>query len=63
MRPSYYSSDFWNRFDPYKAIRILAITPKRCSGGEHGMFASPRKQGQGDPHRDKRKAGYYFDET
>jgi hypothetical protein len=60
---SHYVSTFWERFNPEKEIRILAITPRRCSGGDHGMFAQPRKQGLGDPHRDKRKAAYMFDKV
>ena len=54
---------FCGRFDLPKLASKRAITPKPCSGGAHGVCKNPRKRGEGDPYRDKRKTGNYFDET
>ena len=48
-------SHFCGRFNLAKLARKRAITPKPCSGGAHGICKNPRKRGEGDPHRDKKR--------
>lgn len=41
--------------DLERAIRKKAITPQSCSSGDHGHRCNPRKRGEGDPYRDKKR--------
>ena len=53
--PSWYGRSEPTHEELSKEIRKRAITPKPCSSGEHGCNVSPRRRGEGDPYRDKKK--------